>query len=649
MSRQFAKVLGTGSKPDVYKGAPGNPDIVVHNEVVPREKEDLTNKSLVANAPKQAESEQERSAARGVQFNRRQYGKNSRKRELKNLSTTTMRLNEKTGEAYDTEEVKPAPSGRVMPTRKANPKYVLNPDNKNNAEALRANEDLAARTSTPANTDEISDMSTGEAEFNKKQAELDKSLGGNKARRRAAELGLGGNLRSLNGVTYDINEKNAEVFKPTKNNKYTATGTFSDWNRREENWKNDVNAERNIPERPKAAEAVETSSAPVNVKDSGYRPSKSAGDIAAEKADQDLVTAGRLAEKGKLDSGSRNKRTPTPKPRTGTVIPQVAIDTFGSQKVDREQAELENKNLRENRTEATQTTVVDQNKTPSRPARGKTLERQAVLGGIREERAADLAAQGKTMTTVAPEVMDTAKRLGRTSHYNLTEDYMNSTGFLAHEAVQKATVAHALGVHHLLGVEGKDTLHQYLGGRPLEAKSRLAAAYKIVDRNRRGNPEKVPGEFALLHGMVHAGSGPTQTLRAVRSGGKTDVVVNGQTPVLAEGSSENRTVTHDKASKITAEVTKAPKVARGSVAASPVAPLAGTNRVAVRTIGQKPEEAEVREFSPQELRNKENVPTVDDSKSKLGPVEKEVEGESSDIVERLKKGPKRMEDIADVK
>jgi hypothetical protein len=217
------------------------------------------------------------------------------------------------------------------------------------------------------------------------------------------------------------------------------------------------------------------------------------------------------------------------------------------------------------------------------------------------------------MTTVAPEVMDTAKRLGRTSAYNLDENYMSTPSFLAHPAVQDATIAHALGVHHTLGTED-DHLAKYLGGKPLEAASRRAAAFKIVDRNLRGNPEKTPGEFALLRGMVHAVSIPQQTLRAVRGGESNDVVVNGQNVTIAKNSSENRQKIADTTTNITAQAEAAPKIARGSVAATPTAPLAGSNRVAVRRVGQAPEEAVIREFSPQEARNKKNVPGPDDSK-----------------------------------
>jgi hypothetical protein len=331
--------------------------------------------------------------------------------------------------------------------------------------------------------------------------------------------------------------------------------------------------------------------------------------------------------------------------RSGNVIPPMAIDTFGSQPADRKQAEAENKRLRESRGTPVTTTVFDPNVRAARPARGKTPERQAVLGAMRETRAADLADEGKEMTTVHPDVMATARRLGETSTYNLDQNYMNSTSFLTHPAVTDATIAHALGVHHTLGTDD-DHLAKYLGGKPLEAQSRREAAFRIVDRKRRGNPEKTPGEFDLLRGMVHAGSSPQQTLRAARGGASKDVVVNGQNVTLAASSSENRQRIADTTTDITAQAEAAPKVARGSMAGTPTAPLAGTNRVAVRKVDQKPEEAVIREFTPQEARNKKNVPGIDDSKNKLGPVEKEVESETSTITERLKKG-KRPKDIAD--
>jgi hypothetical protein len=114
--------------------------------------------------------------------------------------------------------------------------------------------------------------------------------------------------------------------------------------------------------------------------------------------------------------------------------------------------------------------------------------------------------------------------------------------------------------------------------------------------------------------MVHAGSSPQQTLRAVKSGESNDVVVNGQNVTIAKTSSENRQKIADTTTNITAQAEAAPKAALGTIAATPTAPLAGSNRVAVRRVGQAPEEAVIREFSPQEARNRKNVPGPDDSK-----------------------------------
>ena len=652
---KFVKILGTGSRPDRFKGAPGNPDIVAPMETnVNATTADNTNKSLVSNAPKQAAAEAASTQAADVAFNQKFYGKGSRKRQIEGLKTTTMRLNEQTGEAYDTAEVKPAPSGRVMPARQANPKYLA-------ADVQRQNEDVQKFTDEDSKRNVGNQDATGEAAFSR------------------AEEAKGSTLRSLNGVTYDTKDYDnyLNTIPANEISKAVQPYDISDFE-------------------PKAAPAsTEADVTPSPV--SGYKPSKSKGDIAAEKSDAMLAQGARIAERKEKEAKAprRPKRVPGGAPKytgpsevigseaikapdmdvveekisdsahdlrasmsegkdpditsttmrevpsgrpdkvlghvpvrsprelagyekptvnkSGNVVPPMAIDTFGSQPADRKQAEAENKRLRESRGTPVTTTVFDPNVRAARPARGKTPERTAVLGAIRETRAADLASEGKEMTTVHPAVMATAKRLGKTSTYNLDDDYMNSTSFLTHPAVTDATIAHALGVHHTLGTDD-DHLAKYLGGKPLEAQSRRAAAFKIVDRKLRGNPEKTPGEFDLLRGMVHAGSSPQQTLRAARSGESTDVVVNGQSVTLAAGSSENRQRIADTTTEITAQAEAAPKIARGSVAATPTAPLAGTGRVAVRKVGQPPEAAEIREFTPQEARNRTNVPGVDDSK-----------------------------------
>jgi hypothetical protein len=690
---KYVKILGTGSRPDRFKGAVErdpetnkvtnvNPDMVAPMEFNTQENEDaktmrstgVTSSTFGDSMAVARQQKSGRSKLAAVEkantFSR--VKKARQKAEGENLATTTMRLNEQTGEAYDTAEVKPTPSGRVMPARQANPKYLA-------ADVKRQNEDLQRFTDADSKRNVGDQDATGEAAFSR------------------AEEAKGSTLRSLNGVTYDMKDYDEYLDTIPANQISKATKPY------------DI-SEFEPQAAPASTEAPVTPS-PV----SGYKPSKSKGDIEAEKTDEMLTRGARLAEKKEKEAEAprKPKRTPggTPKykgpsqiigsepitepdmdvvdegmpepligkkggytgvttkgyldpynedgtlaesakegilsttmrevpsgrpdkvlghvpvrsPRelagyekptvnkSGNVVPPMAVDTFGSQPTDRKQAEAENKRLRENRGTPVITTVFDPNKRAARPARGKTPEREAVLGAMRETRAAELADEGKEMTTVQPDVMATAKRLGKTSTYNLDDDYMNSTSFLTHPAVTDATIAHALGVHHTLGTEN-DHLAAYLGGKPLEAQSRRAAAFKIVDRHLRKNPEKTPGEFDLLRGMVHAGSSPQQTLRAARSGESNNVVVNGQNVTIAAGSSENRQRIADTTTNITAQAEAAPKIARGATAGTPTAPLAGTNRVAVRRVGQPPEEAQIREFTPEEARNKSKLPKPDDSK-----------------------------------
>ena len=724
---KYVKILGTGVRPDRFKGAPGNPDIVAPVEVTGENPDTKTMRSTGVTSSgigdsmaivNQQKSDRSKLAADEKSRTFSRIKKLRGKIQNENLSTTTMRLDEQTGEAYDSSEVVPRKAnpvsnllskGYVKPTGQ-DPDFKPTPvTDEQVAEVSRPGGALTDQTNAAKSAQEATrqDLLSGEYAFNTSQAQLDKKMGGNKARRRA-----GSTLRSLNGVTYDVLDRKSEVM--------AAKGGAGDYGTYQSDLEKAADANDVIPAStvPAKTSDVEEPKVFSNVKPSGYKPSKSAGDEELEKTDALLTQGAKIAAKKEEKEGKNPRRSkndappggvpkykegprnligseaitepdtdvvdegmPEPKlgekgeytgittkgsfdpynedgtlssvaqegilsttmrevpsgrpdkvlghvpvrsPRelagyekptvnkAGNVIPPMAIDTFGAQPADRKQAEAENARLRENRGAPVVTTVFDPNVRSARPARGQTPERAAVLGAIREKRATDLASEGKEMTTVAPEVMDTAKRLGRTSMYNLDDDYMNTTGFLAHEAIQKATVAHALGVHDTLGTD-TDHLHAYLGGRPLEAKSRLAAAYKIVDRHLRKNPEKTPGEFALLRSMVHAGSSPQKTLREAR-GGSSDVVLNGQNVTLAAGSSENRQKIADTTTDITAQAEAAPKIARGSVAATPTAPLAGTNRVAVRRIGQPPEAAEIREFSPQELRNNRNIPAPDDSK-----------------------------------
>jgi hypothetical protein len=624
MARQFdkfIKVLGNNSKADRAIGtwkkgnkSGGTPGAEVSISMPPVVKTDADKKDIQSTGvtsrsygdslviAKQQKADKPRIAAVVAASEERGNALESAQNEKEGLATTTMRQYAD-GSVHDYEDMqttsmRPTPGGNVTdlserpgmygnagkkgpsarPVRKANPKFLA-------ADAQRANEDLAKTVDEDRRrTGVIREDLTGEDAFN------------------ASEASSGSAIRSINGVTYDMNEWKS------------GTGFVKNDSRPERPAASELQGATWAGSQPEAKALSEGKEYNPTTTISDYKPTKSKGDIAAEKADENLVLGARLAEKGNIDSTPRKIKLPKKKEQTGTVIPQVAIDTFGNLDEDRRQAEIENRRIRKNRSIPTQTTTHNPNEIPGRPARGKTPERQVVLAGMREERSADLASQGKEMTTVAPEVMATARSLGGTEMYNLPEDYMNSTAFLSHEAVQKATVAHALGVHHLLGDEKNDKLHQYLGGRPLEAKSRLDAAYKIVDRNRRGNREKVAGEFDLLHGMVHAASSPQQTLRAVKSGKSNNVLVNGQSVTLAEGSSEARQSIADNTSNIVRQTESAHADVSGGGVGTPYAPDARTGRIAVRKIGQPEEESVIREFTPAEIKNKASLPKTDDSR-----------------------------------
>jgi hypothetical protein len=678
---KYVKILGTGSRPDRFKGAPGNPDIVAPIEInAPENTEDNKNRSLPANAPKQVAADKASKQAADANMVRKHYNRNSRKRQIAGLSTTTMRLDEKTGEAYDSSEVVPPKAnpvsnllskGSVKANTSAKPadwEEITNPISAEDADRARANYKPTGKTpkfdatikettstpkvDTPAPTNQPYNLTTGEvkAEYNDPNSINSTTLSYDAKKGEAVETGVrhtspqfakvdvikarrGGTIHSDKAV------RDFETEHPDSDASSAATGqTRSEANKKSryteplakptrrklvtESARAVVEGDiagaayEQVPDPKRPGYSIEGPNVAAGYDDPNDLRSTTMREVPAEGPRKPLAEG---PGKPLVHVPVRSPRDAAPyeKPtvnRAGNVIPPLAIDTFGAQPTDRKQAEAENKRLRARRGTPVTTTVFDPNVRASRPARGQTPERQTVLAGIREERAASLAAKGKKMTTVAPEVMATAKGLGKTERYNLDEDYMNSTAFLSHPAVQKATIAHVLGVHHTLADSDEGHLGRYLGGRPLEAASRLAAAYKIVDRNLRGNPEKVAGEFALLRGMVHAGSSPQQTLRAIKSGESNDVVVNGQNVNISSSSSENRNVIADKATNITAQAESAPKIARGSVAATPTAPLAGSNRVAVRRVGQAPEEAVVREFSPQELRNRKNVPGPDDSK-----------------------------------
>ena len=673
---KYVKILGTGSRPDRFKGAPGNPDMVAPLETnAPENNADNTNRSLPANAPKQVAADKASTQASDVAFNQKFYGKGTRKRQIEGLKTTTMRLNEKTGEAYDSSEVVPPKAkpvsnllskGYVKPNTSARPADFQGTDNPLSAETAErvmagnkakpiankfdfTEKETAPSPTTPettAPTNNPYNVTTGavKAKYNDPSNEYSTTLSLDPKTGQAIETGVRhapqqftqvDKIRARRGGTVHSDKvvRDFETEHPDSDASSAATGkTVSAPNKKSRYTEPSQVTGYEAITAPDMDVVDEGMPEPLIGKKGGYTslttkrsldPYNEDGTLADWAKEGVLSTTMREVPSGRPDKilghvpiRSPRDAAPYEKPtvnRAGNVIPPMAIDTFGAQPTDRKQAEAENKRIRRGRGTPVTTSVFDPNTRAARPARGQTPERAVVLGAIREGRAADLADQGKEMTTVHPAVMATAQRLGRTSMYNLDDNYMSTPGFLAHEAVQKATVAHALGVHDTLGTDN-DHLHAYLGGRPLEAKARLASAFKIVDRNNRKNPEKTPGEFDLLRGMVQAGSSPQQTLRAIRGGESNDVVVNGQNVTISKKSSENRQRIADTTTKITAQAEAAPKIARGSVAATPTAPLAGSNRVAVRRVGQAPEEAVIREFSPQEARNKKNVPGPDDSK-----------------------------------
>lgn len=767
---KYVKILGNSTRPDRFLGAPGNPDIVAPIEVPEKSTAPIGGKdtNITQAAVNVAKGRRENAAAGDLEVQRKVLRGNARKRQIAGLSTTTMRLNEQTDEAYDSSEVVPP---------KAKPDYVIS-----GTHPKRPKRDPNFKASVPTDSQVAELMRPGGSLIDQKnaaksaqEAERQDLLSGENAFNER-ERSSGSTTRSLNGVTYDVADRRDEVM--------AATGGAGDYGTYQADLEkaaaaNDVIPASTIPAKTSDVEEPKVFS---NVKPSGYKPTESAGDLAAKKADALLTQGAKIAAKKEEKEGKNPRRSrkdappggvpkykegprnligseaitapdtdvvdegmPEPKlgekgeytgittkgsfdpynedgtlssvaqegilsttmrevasdrpdkvlghvpvlsPRelagyekptvnkSGNVIPPMAIDTFGAQPADRKQAEAENARLRKNRSTPVVTTIFDPNVRSARPARGKTPEATLIAASKREVRAKDLASQGKEMTTVSPEVMDIAKRLGRTSMYNLTDHFMNQTGFLAHPAIQKATVAHALGVHHTLGTD-TDHLHAYLGGRPLEASSRLAAAYKVVDRHLRGNPEKIAGEFKALRGMVHAGSSPQQTLRSISGGNDTGVTIDGQSPTLAptasianvggitragtramhantaanvmyeqqqarakvmrdtngKGATPTFTqLTEAHASKkiskrlgmelnpewspgsLDPKPVKTKKQKPGAIAGTPTAPLAGNNRVAVRRIGQKPDEAQIREFTPRELLNKQNVPGPDDSK-----------------------------------
>jgi hypothetical protein len=523
--------------------------------------------------------------------------KTREKFQAENLSTTTMRLNEQTGEAYDTEEVKPTPSGRVMPARQANPKYVA-------ADVQRQNEDLQKFTDADSMRNVGEQDATGEAAFSR------------------AEQAKGSTLRSLNGVTYDMKDYSdyLNTLPANQISKSVAPYDISEFDPSAPSTPTPTAADRPssiVPTKPLNTKMVDDREAEFDVEHNetlkavreNEQRSKGPttfeyGDTLSEKnkkstfekpSRKDTVERTRyerpkITVEGDIDDSAayegdwkKNKKTGKveridtgklkpeyddpnsilsttmrevdvegpaapvkervqirrpgvaatyDKPAvasTGTVIPQRVVDTYtgGDFTGDEEQAKRD----RQNRTPATGPAPYDPNKTSGRDTFGRTPERRATQAAMRESRAAELAAEGKEMTTVAPHIMNSAKALAATSRFGFKKDdeFFNTTQFLDHPAVQEATIAHAFGVHHDFSI-----LHQALGGRAPEIARRREAWFKVATRKLRGNPENTPGEFETLGAAIRRGTTPTTVTRKLEQGKKPGITINGQSPTLAE-------------------------------------------------------------------------------------------------------------------
>ena len=292
------------------------------------------------------------------------------------------------------------------------------------------------------------------------------------------------------------------------------------------------------------------------------------------------------------------------------------MDNAGSEVVDMEKARRDAAVSRRERTGQIKPGPYGSQSIAAKPPEGgKTAARTVILAAKREKRSGELAAQGKKMTTVHPDVLDLAKRIAVSKGMTHEQINSNEAEFLGSEHVRDATIAHVFGVKH-------DELHKldaFYGGKINEARRRRAETFKVADRAMRGQPEEYEGERDLIHSMIHTGSTTTQTLRGVRRGKPGDVTVNGMTPTLAGNSNEGRAAAAVAANRIAGEQTEAPKkarrAARGSVAARPYAPEGRTGRVAVRQVGEPLEAATPRELTEAEAKNKASVPAADDSKS----------------------------------
>ena len=751
MAGQFdnwIKILSSSSsRPDTSKRYPDTdekgritrvyPEVVAPAPTFKQSDEDPNkNRSLPVNADLRAQEDSLNLAQHAVDTQWGEVAKNTRKRMIEGLKTTTMRLDENTGEAYDTEERKPAPSGRVRPTRKSNPKYLA-------ADVQRANEDLAAFTEEDRRRNVGDQDPTGEGAFNK------------------GEQTKGSTLRSLNGVTFDTKDYSdyLDTIPANEISKAPTPYDISEFGPKSE--KSETSTDRyrpstivpTIPLNSKMAEtrdkeleeSSEDTAQRVQLKEVREYEQKSKGPTKVEYGDTlseankrskfgplktrieerpvyerpKAYTEGDIDESaayegdwkknpktkeveridtGKLKpgyddpnsilsttmreedvegpaapAGTKKVKVITPreslpydKPevtKPGHVIPPIMIDTYTSGGSDEsktlEQIEEEDSKKNKNLIPPLKTTNYDPNNMPGKKSFGRTPERAEVQANIRAQYAADLAAEGKTMTTVRPEIMKSAKAIAATSRFGFQKDdpYLDSVEFLDHPAIQEATIAHATETHHDFSL-----VQNALGKVAPEVKRRREAWFKVADRKLRGQKEKKKGEFDVLQAVVGKGRSISGVTRNIESGKKAGITINGQSPTLAEPApiadvntptrATTRRIHANTAANLMFQQQQAARDVHRQFAHNPLRTttmrfnektgeaydtenqeelLANTaNSSGGTTAGIAPAFSDTvtvsnrntpgvapvtRPFNPKELRNKKNVPSVDDSRT----------------------------------
>lgn len=602
MARQFRKLLGTGSRPDVYLGEPGNPDIVARPTYGGSQQPDLGGKikeGEVLPAIAAAKSEQGKAKRERIRV---KLGK-ERKRQEAGLATTTMRLDEGSGEVYDLEDqpkVTPRPAtppAVIVGRYPGKPNTSAQPADwpkqfEQNAAAEKERAAAAGQSAivdpagqaakVAAKAEEISkadaeriDMQKGEAEFN------------------VREKAAGSYLRSVNGVTFDVRDREEETQK----------GAPSTWQAQTEKWNKYVEENRIIPKapekpKPEGDKETPTSSESSLGPDSDIKDvekvfgrdeeGKLAGGIfpggaraagtegpKEEPADIAMREGARLAEKrererprvrrrfrsnvvaggepvvakpsevvgskpdleypkayvettlsddaqdmiadiykdkdpdaatttmreiraegpakkvGEFPVRTSQQLAPYVKPdvedpAAGRRVPGMAIDTFANQETDIAQQQAELDRARKNRISPTATTVADLGKQPSRAQRGRSEEQALTDISQANERNARLEEEGRGFKTHSDEVLQTAKRMAIRS--GMSREYYEHPLFNQHEHVTKAYVMHGTGTQN-----DESKLDAYLGGRPLEASSRLKEAYKLLNQKERFTKSSAPG------------------------------------------------------------------------------------------------------------------------------------------------------------